>query len=658
MRIKISILVQVAILFLLAGFIAFASIFHYSYRNMLNRAVEQADEVARAVANSVLVAVDSREDLEWLYRDEEFREKMHQAFRALCRKTDIRYLYLYTVDEDQYRHYIICAANSDEDDKRMQAEYGFGSVRKLPLFQAEINVLSGTVDEDHELIDNDYGYVCMHTVPIRDQDGTIMALVGADYNMKNIQFNAWKNLLNSGMQGMMAYSITFIIALFLIWWSVLRPVRKLSEQMRIFAMDRKEIEINKNRKTLCDNEITDIENAFNRMTADIRRYVHDNEILTRKEAYTNAELDVARNIQRGIVPGHYSVSKDHFEFCAFAEAAREVGGDFYDAFTLEGGQECVVIGDISGKGISAAMFMAMVKTSIRENLLSGRGLAETLNRVNVELWRSNPEKMFATTFAMILDTKSGVLTYANAGHEQPLILGRDPFFPEVRSGMPLGLFEKAGITEEKLVLRDGDGIFLYTDGITEAINAEQEQYGKDRLREKVLHEYREEIHSYEPKVLADAVASSVLAYTGEAEQFDDITCLAMVYKNSEAGSKTLTPGFESFATVKESIFQDLGDSDHTKEIILACEEIFTNIVNYSGTDQIIFIARRSGETYLVCFSDNGAAFNPVEARPAEKPFEELAFGGMGIIIARENSRDMVYSRIDGRNVLLMEFDVV
>ena len=132
----------------------------------------------------------------------------------------------------------------------------------------------------------------------------------------------------------------------------------------------------------------------------------------------------------------------------------------------------------------------------------------------------------------------------------------------------------------------------------------------------------------------------------------------MVYKNSEAGSKTLTPGFESFATVKESIFQDLGDSDHTKEIILACEEIFTNIVNYSGTDQIIFIARRSGETYLVCFSDNGAAFNPVEARPAEKPFEELAFGGMGIIIARENSRDMVYSRIDGRNVLLMEFDVV
>ena len=658
MRIKMSILVQVSIFFLFAGFIAFASIFHYSYQNMLNRAVEQADEVARAVANSVLVAIDSREDLEWLYEDAEHREKMHQAFRSLCRKTDIRYLYLYTVGEDQYRHYIICAANSDEDDNRMQKEYGFGSVRKLPLFQAEINVLSGTADEDSELIDNDYGYVCMHTVPLRDQDGTIMALLGADYNMANIQNMARINLFNSGILGMMAYSITFFIALFLIWWSVLRPIRKLSEQMRIFAKDRKEIAVNKNRKTFCDNEITEIENSFNTMTADIRRYVHDNEILTRKEAYTNAELDVARNIQKGIVPGNYSVSKDHFEFFAFSEAAREVGGDFYDTFTLEDGQECVVIGDISGKGISAALFMAMVKTSIRENLLSGRGLAETMNRVNVELWRSNPEKMFATVFAMILDTESGVLTYANAGHEQPLILGRDPCFPEVGSGMPLGLFEKAGITEEKLVLRDGDGILLYTDGITEAINADQEQFGKDRLRETALHKYREDIHSYEPKTLADAVVSSVLAFTGEAEQFDDITFLAAVYKNSEAGSETLTPGFESFATVKETIFQDLGDSDQTKEIILACEEIFTNIVNYSGTDQIIFSGRRAGDIYLVSFSDNGAAFNPVEARPAEKPFEELAFGGMGIIIAREKTRDMVYSRIDGRNVLLMEFDAV
>ena len=657
-KIKMSILVQVAFLFLFAGFVAFASIYQYTYHNMLDKAVMQADEVARAVANSALAVFDSREDLDRMYTDEEYRDKMYQAFRFICRKTGIRYLYLYTVDKDNYRHYIVCAANSDEDNDRMQEEYGFGSVRTLPLFHAEANVLSGTADEDYELIDNDYGYVCMHTVPLRDWDGTILALIGADYDMGNIVHNARNNLINSGLMGIMAYAITFGVALFLIWWSVLRPIRKLSERMRIFVVERKETDSTKKRKTLYENEITDIENAFSKMTVDILQYVHDNEILTRKEAYTSAQLDVARNIQKGIVPEKCSISKNHFELHGFAKEAWEVGGDFYDVFSLEDGQECVVIGDISGKGISAAMFMALVKTMIRENLLSGRGLAETLNRVNRELWLSNPEKMFATVFAMALNTESGVLTYANAGHETPLMLGRTPFFPEVRSGMPLGLFENAGITEEKVVLRGGDGILVYTDGVTEAINAKQELYEKDRLRETVLPLYREEIHSYQPQMLVEAVVSSVLAYAGNMEQFDDITCLALVYKDSEAECKVLPPGLESLVTVRDTILQDLGDSDPTRDIILACEEIFTNIVNYSGTDQIIFSGKRSGDVYLVTYIDNGTAFNPVEARPEKKSFEEIAFGGMGIIIARTNSRDMVYSRIDGSNVLLMEFDIV
>ena len=656
MKIKMSILTQVAILFLLADLIAFVSIFHYTYENMMEQAVAQADKVAKAVADSVLAGIDSREDLERLYTDEAFRDKVYQAFRFLCRKTDIRYLYLYTVGEDNYRHYIVCAANSDEDDERMQKEYGFGSVRKLPLFQTEVNILNGTADEDCELIDNDYGYVCMHTAPLRDKDGTILALVGADYYMENIRQTASANLFNSELLGIITHSIAFIVALLLIWWSVLSPIRKLSKRMRAFAMDRKEISVPQKRKALYENEITEIENAFNKMTTDIRQYVHDNEILTRKEAYTNAQLDVARNIQKGIVPDSYSISKEHLELYGFAKAAREVGGDFYDAFSLDDGQECVVIGDISGKGISAALFMAMVKTTIRENLMSGRGLAEALNRVNRELWLSNPEKMFATVFAMTLNPESGVLVYANAGHESPVILARTSFFREVRSGMPLGLFENADITEEKLVLRDGDGIFLYTDGVTEAINADRELYEKDRLIEVIQHQCREGICFCQPQTLVNAVTSSVLAYTGNMEQSDDITCLALVYKDSEADNRTLSPGFASFEIVKETIFQALGDSDHTKNIILACEEIFTNIVNYSGADQIIFRGKRSGDSYLVTYIDNGAAFDPVEVRSKKKAFEELAFGGMGIMIARKNSRDMTYSRIDGRNVLLMEFD--
>lgn len=656
MKVKMPILAQVAFLFLVAGVVAFVSLYHITYEIKLERAVVRADEVAGAVANSVLAALDSEADLERLYVDEGFRDDVYQAFRFVCRKTDIRYLYLYTVGEDGFRHYIVCAANSDEDDARMQREYGFGSVRKLPLFQSEVNVLNGTADEDHELIDNDYGYVCAHTVALRDGDGKILALVGADYNMENIEEMAMNSVLNSGLLLVMTHAVAYVVALVLIWWSMLRPIRRLSERMRAFAMDGKEIGASTSGRAPYENEVTDIEDAFGKMTTDIRQYVHDNEILTRREAYTSAELDVARNIQKGIVPERYAIDDDHLGLFGFAEPAREVGGDFYDVFALEDGRMCVVIGDISGKGVSAALFMVMVKTTIRENLLSGRGLAETLNRVNRELWRSNPELMFATVFAMALDVESGILAFANAGHEVPLVLGRDPYFREVRSGTPLGLFEDAGITDEKLVLRDGEGVFLYTDGITEAVNAGRELYGRDRLRETVRREYREDIRSYSPQALVDAVTSSVLAHTGDMDQTDDITCLALVYRGGEAVEEALDPRLESFAVVREAILRDLGDGDRARDVILACEEIFCNIVDYSGADEVVFSARLLGDDYLVTYVDDGVAFDPVEAAVRERAFEELAFGGMGIMIARTYAKDMAYSRTDGRNVLLLVFD--
>jgi sigma-B regulation protein RsbU (phosphoserine phosphatase) len=167
--------------------------------------------------------------------------------------------------------------------------------------------------------------------------------------------------------------------------------------------------------------------------------------------------------------------------------------------------------------------MAMVKTTIRENLLSGRGLAETLNRVNRELWLSNPEKMLATVFALTLNTESGVLTFANAGHENPLMLGRNPFFQEVRSGMPLGLFENAFITEEKLVLRDGDGIFLYTDGVTEA------KHEKQRFGEAGLLSAAVGAPSAKPEQLLPFIRRQIDLFAGQEPQFDDITMMGLQY---------------------------------------------------------------------------------------------------------------------------------
>ena len=300
--------------------------------------------------------------------------------------------------------------------------------------------------------------------------------------------------------------------------------------------------------------------------------------------------------------------------------------------------------------------MAMVKTSIKEKLRAGRGLAETLNLVNRELCISNPGNMFATVFAMTLHPETGIVTYANGGHEAPLMLGQDPSFRKVASGIAIGLFEDSDIDEEKLVLRSGDGMLLYTDGITEAIDADRQMYGKNRLRETVSRGHREDVHSYDARALVTDTVESVIAYTSGMEQFDDITCLAVIYKDAGEAMKTLSPDIESFEIVKDTILSSLGESDHTKRVILACEEIFVNIVHYAGADQISFGSKRIGNTWLVTYIDNGIAFDPVKAERKDLEFEKMDQGGMGIMAARMNSREMVYNRIDGRNVLTMVFD--
>ena len=402
--------------------------------------------------------------------------------------------------------------------------------------------------------------------------------------------------------------------------------------------------------------MTDIENAFDQMTKDINHYVSDIEALTRERLFNQTQLDVASKIQSGIVPGEYLLSDDRFEVYGCMYAAREVGGDFYDIYRLDDRRIGVVIGDISDKGITAALFMSMVKTTIQEKLKAGLGLADALNRVNQELCESNPENMFATVFALILDTETGIVSFANAGHEKPLMLGKEPSYLNVMCGIALGLFEDSDIVEEKLVLRDGDGILLYTDGITEAIDKDRRQYGNVRLREAVSREYREDTHSYDARTLVVNVVASVREYTSGLEQFDDITCLALIYRNPECVHMPLTPDITSFDTLKDYILSSLGENAHTKKIILACEEIFSNIVSYSKADQVSFSGRRCQDTLLVTFEDNGIPFDPLKVREECREFEALDQGGMGIMFARRNSRSMVYSRIDGRNVLLMVFD--
>ena len=656
MKKRASVLLRIAVLFICALLIASVLTFAFSFTYLMGDAEREAGEIAESATTAVMTAIGPDEGLETIYEFEGLRNKVHDTFRFICRRDELRYLYLYTVDDEGVRHYVISAAESDEDDALVQEKRGFGAAQSTPLYEAEKNVLDKTCTEDWEVVNDELGRMYKYFLPIVSGSGDILAVISADFSIESMRRRAVEDLKMLLLPGLLVLAVTYVIALLLIGRSVIRPIKVLSEQMQSFVRDRKDNVEAPRRAARYDDEISDIENSFDKMKKDIGQYVIDIEDLTSEQVYNQTQLDVARKIQLGIVPEELSLTGDGFEIYGCARPAREVGGDFYDIFDLNDTHVCVVIGDISGKSISAALFMIMVKTTIRENLKAGHRLAETLNLVNRAICVANPENMFATVLACIFDIETGKVTFANAGHEAPLVLGREPYYLKMKSGIALGLFEDSDIVEEEITLSSGEGLFMYTDGIPEAINREKKPFGLDALKETAAKDYLEDLNTYDARVLAGDVMASVAEYADGMEQFDDMTGLALLYKASSGGSRRIAPDMGSFAAVKKTILSSLGESENTKKIILACEEMFSNIVNYSGADQVFFACRRSGDIWFVTFIDNGTEFDPVKNEREDPAFEDLEFGGMGIMLARSISKDMAYSRMDGKNVLTMAFE--
>ncbi|MCR4762327.1 MAG: SpoIIE family protein phosphatase [Lachnospiraceae bacterium] len=655
-KLRITIFLRIALLFIAALILSSLLIFFVSYNYMMNCAAREAKSVAELAASMALREIGERNAVTAMQDDEELRREMHDSFQDICRRAGLKYLYLYRLNEEKNKQYFVVAAKDDEDDARANENYGYGSIEVQPPYDAEIRILDGASDGQFEFIKNEYGWVCMYVLPVYSDTGDLIALIGADYSIERIRGIAFDNLKMMLIIGSLVIACTYFIALLLIRQLIIIPVHLLSGRMKSFVEDRKNKIQAQPRKSLLDDEITDIEDSFDEMADDISRYVEDIEALISEKTLNQTQLAVARNIQLGIIPQEQGVSGDNYETYGCMYPAREVGGDFYDIFTRNEREVCIVIADISGKGVSAALFMTMVRTIIRENLMAGIGVADTLNRANNELCASNPENMFATTFAAILDLQTGVLRYANGGHNAPLFLSGKVSWLKMHRGVALGMFPDVGIVEEELKLGDGEGLLMYTDGVTEAINPEMEQFGEERLKDTVSQKYREGGKNGSPRTIVQTVIDAVGQFAGSAEQFDDITCTAFLFHDHTDGTRTLTPEMASFRSVKDMIRSSLGADEHTNQIILACEEMFVNIVNYSGADQVSFSCDRTAEICTVVFVDNGIPFDPVTAQVREKEFEELDQGGMGIKLARMYSKEMLYSRRNERNVLTMRFD--
>ena len=281
-------------------------------------------------------------------------------------------------------------------------------------------------------------------------------------------------------------------------------------------------------------EAGELSRAFGKMAVDIERYIDNLTKVTAEKERIGAELDVATHIQKSMLPYIFPAFPDRREFDIYAtmDPAKEVGGDFYDFFMVDERRLAIVVADVSGKGVPAALFMVIGKTLIKDHTLPGTELGEVFTQVNDLLCESNSEGLFITAFEGVLDLVTGEFHYVNAGHELPFICRADEGYAvhKLKPGFVLAGMEGMRYRAGSIFLAPGDKIFQYTDGVTEATDAGNVLYGMERL-ERILNANRDK----PPTELLPAVKADIDRFVGEAPQFDDITMLCLEYKSRMKG---------------------------------------------------------------------------------------------------------------------------
>jgi len=241
------------------------------------------------------------------------------------------------------------------------------------------------------------------------------------------------------------------------------------------------------------------------------------------------ELRIASEIQRSILPRTFPPfpERDDFEIYAETLPAREMGGDFYDFFLIDAERLGFVIADVSGKGVPAAIFMAVTRSLLKATALTAIPPGDCLRHVNDLLCQDNASAMFITVFYGILHTRTGEVVYGSAGHYLPFLLRDVSGIESLRStgGMALGVLDTARFETRSTLLRKGDTLFLYTDGITEAIDRDERMFAEGRLRA-----FLDRTNGWSPSAMIQGLVSEVRKFSGDVPQYDDITALALRYR--------------------------------------------------------------------------------------------------------------------------------
>jgi sigma-B regulation protein RsbU (phosphoserine phosphatase) len=427
--------------------------------------------------------------------------------------------------------------------------------------------------------------------------------------------------------------------------------------------------------------------AFNDMTENLKEHIRDLTAMTSEKERIGAELNIATEIQESLLPTTFPAFPDRTEFDLYAvmEPAKEVGGDFYDFYYTDKDHLALVIADVSGKGVPAALFMVIAKTLLKNHLQMGEDPVETLRSVNNQLCENNDVGLIVTTFIAILDIATGEIEYANAGHHPPLVMKAGESFRtlDVKPGFVLGGLSEREYEGGKTKLNAGDVLYLYTNGVTEAKNGVGKIFGEERMLAVA-----DSAASGSAQALVERMKRAIDDFAGGAPQIDDVTMLALRYdgpdgegeRGSRSGSRRgalpATGELPSASLTLPAEVNRLGEALNFIEgaaraagagrktlmqIRLAAEEVFVNIARYayteSGEEPLAWMSvefSEDGEMHMT-FKDRGKPYDPLANETPDITLSagEREIGGLGVFMVIESMDDVKYAYEDGFNVLTL-----
>lgn len=407
-----------------------------------------------------------------------------------------------------------------------------------------------------------------------------------------------------------------------------------------------------------NEEFASLSDDINSTVSTLKRYIAE------AAARIDKELEYAKQIQLSALPTNFPDGEDYSIYAQMI-AAKEVGGDFYDFYKLNDKTVAFLAADVSGKGIPAAMFMMTAKTIIKDLAESGKAVNEIFTKANEKLCENNESGMFVTAWMGILDIDSGKMQFANAGHNPPLLKRADGTFEylKTRAGFVLAGMEGVRYRAGELTLYPGDRLFLYTDGVPEATNTNNELYGESRLLA-----FMDKNAMVDATELLPKLKENIDEFVGEAPQFDDITMLMFDYKHKKGDGQMVDKKFpaktDALVDVLAFVEQELEKYDCSMKmqtaICVAIEEVFVNVAHYAygdGEGDVWFKVSFDEQTRNVTFQmiDEGIEFNPLKKPDPDITLsaEEREIGGLGIFITKKTMDQVTYAYEDGKNILTM-----